>query len=139
VIGDCAVVLVGGPCPQKTVEYYEDTRLTPVRFASNETHYMFLNQENIIVASLGIEAVGSGHEDLFVIEVLMQERNLIAIMYGFSWKGTWASGICFKEAISTNLNSFSDRCYIFHWADIGEENGIPENSEIHQEYSCNGL
>jgi hypothetical protein len=138
-MSDCAVVLVGGPCPQKTVEYYEDMRLTPVRFASNETHYMFLNQENITVASLSIEAVGSGHEDLFVIEILMHETNLIVIMYGFSWKGTWASGICFKEAILTNLNSFSDSCYIFHWKDTGEENGIPDNCEIHQEYSCNGL
>jgi thermitase len=130
---NCAVVFFGGPCPQKTVEYYENVGLTPVRFAANETHYMFVAQSDVVVASLSIEAVSSGHEDLFVMEVLIDETDLIVILYGFTWKGTWASGIFFKETISQNFNSYAEKCYIFHWVDDAEMNEIPESSEIYQE------
>lgn len=133
-ISNCAAVFFGGPCAQKTVGYYEDTGLTPVRFAANETHYMFIAQNNVIVASLSREAVNSGHEDLFVIEVLTDETNVIVIMYGFTWKGTWASGVFFKETISKDFNDYAEKCYVFHWVDDAGMNEIPESSEIHQEY-----
>jgi len=135
IINYSAVVFFGGPCPQKTVGYYESIGLTSAKFASNETHYMFVTQSNVVVASLSRTAVNSGYEDLFIIEVLMDESNLVVIMYGFTWKGTWASGICFKEIISKNFNGYPERFYVFHWIDDMEQNGILEYAEIHQEYA----
>jgi hypothetical protein len=134
-IKNATTIFFGGPCPQKTVGYYETVGVTPVKFAPNETHYTFVTQSSVTIASLSKALVNSGHEDLFVIEVLMDKTNLIVIMYGFTWKGTWASGLYFKEAISKNFNGFSERCYVFHWIDDIGQNGIPESSEIHKEYS----
>ena len=128
------VVLLGGPCPQKTVGYYENAGLTPVKFAANATHDEFVTQSNQFIAGLTRAAADSGHEDMFVIEVLMDKGNLIVIMYGFTWKGTWASGIYFKDRISANLNAYSGKCYVFHWIDDTSYNGIPESNEIHQQY-----
>lgn len=135
IVANATVVLLGGPCPQKTVEYYESAGFTPLRFVANATHYMFITQTNCTVAALNKTTADSGHEDLFVIEVFMDEANLILVMYGFTWKGTWASGIYFKEVISKSLNSYSENCcYILHWRDDTAQDGIPQTGEIAQEY-----
>jgi len=96
---------------------------------------MFITQTNITVAALNRTTANSGHEDMFLIEVFTDKTNLILIMYGFTWKGTWANGIYFKEVISKNLNNYSENCcYVFHWKDNTAQNGIPQIDEIHQEY-----
>ncbi len=133
-MANSTVVLLGGPCPQKTVGYYESERLTPLKFAANETHYKFITQSNQTIAELSKSMADSGHEDMFVIETMMDKTNLVVIMYGFTWKGTWASGIFFKETISKNLDNYSEGCYVFHWVDDPRQDGVPENSEIHLEY-----
>jgi len=133
-IVNATVILLGGPCPQKTVSYYESEKLTPLKFVANETHYKFITQSNQTVALLSRSMADSGHEDMFAIEVLMDKTNLVVIMYGFTWKGTWASGILFKETLSKNLSNYSEGCYVFHWIDDRRQDGVPENSEIHLEY-----
>jgi hypothetical protein len=133
-INNSAVVLFGGPCPQKTVRYYENAGLAPVRFAANASHFMFVTQANVSVAALGKSKVSSGHEDMFVVEVFTDKTNLFLVMYGFTWKGTWASGIYFKEVIAKGLSGYSEDYYVFHWVDKGKQNGIPQSSEIHQEF-----
>ena len=54
-------------------------------------------------------------------------------MYGVGWKGTWASGIYFKEVISQNLDYYTNSYYVFHWIDQNEQDGVPQSNEIHQE------
>jgi hypothetical protein len=71
---------------------------------------------------------------MFVVEVFSDGPSLIVAMYGFTWRGTWASGICFKEIISKNMNAYSDACYVFHWVDKGKLDGMPQRNEIHLEY-----
>lgn len=132
-VSNSAVVLLGGPCPQKTVQYYESVGLTPLRFVANETHFMFVNRDNATVAALSRSAADSGHEDVFLVEVFVDRTNLLLVMYGFTWKGTWASGIYFKEVISRNLSNYSENSYVFHWKDKGKQDGIPQSKEIHQE------
>lgn len=132
-VANATVVVFGGPCPQKTVEYYEMAGLTPAKFFSNQTYYKFVTQNGQTIAELSKSKAESGHEDMFLIEVLMDRTNTIVIMYGFTWKGTWAAGIYFKEMVAGNLNSYSERCYVFHWIDNTLQNGIPESIEIHQE------
>jgi len=133
-INNSVVVLFGGPCPQKTVGYYENMEKTPLRFAANATHFMFVTQANVTIAALSRVNTYSGHEDMFTIEVFKDKTNLIVIMYGFGWKGTWASGIYLKEVISKNLNAYSENCYVFHWIDSPSQDGVPQSNEIHQEY-----
>jgi hypothetical protein len=130
-ISNATIVLAGGPCPQKTVRYYEDAGLAPVRFVANQTHYIFVDQNNVTLAALATDRVCSGHEDMFVIEAFMDKSNLIIVMYGFSWRGTWASAVCFKEVILNDLNHYSQNWYVFHWIDSDSQDGIPQSEEIH--------
>lgn len=134
-INNSVIILFGGPCAQKTVGYYEEEGLAPLRFTANSTHYMFVTQTNVTAAALSRNKVVSGHEDMFIIEVFTDKTNLFVIMYGFGWRGTWAGGIYFKEVISHNFNDYSEDCYVFHWIDDSAQDGIPQSSEIRQENS----
>lgn len=135
VIAGGAAVLVGGPCALKTVQYYEDAGLTPLRFAANVTHFMFVSRAGVVVAALNKAAVESGHEDMFVVEVFADGPNFVLVLYGFTWKGTWASGVYFKEVIVKTLSVFSGDGYVFHWVDKGKRDGVPKSGEIHLEFS----
>ena len=129
-----AVVVLGGPCPQRVVQFYEAAGLSPLRFAANESYFMFLRQGGDVIAVLRRSAADSGHEDLFLVEVFADGSNLLFVMYGFTWRGTWASGIYFKEVIAKNLNAYSESFYVFHWVDKGKLDGVPQSNEIRQEY-----
>ena len=132
-ISGATVAMFGGPCPHVAVRYYEDAGLTPVKVAINATHYMFLDQADAVLADLAITAVAGGHEDMFVMEVFTDGDNTIFVVYGFDWRGTWAGGIYFKEAVSKSLSNYPKAYYIFHWVDDPGQDGIPQNSEIHEE------
>lgn len=136
-IHDATVAMFGGPYPHVSVKHYEVTAgLTPVYFYGNATHCTFKDRSDTVVAALPWSVVGSGHEDMFVIEVFTESagNNLIFIIYGFDWLGTWGGGIYFKEVIYPNLSTYTDDYYIFHWIDTNED-GIPQSSEIHEEAS----
>lgn len=75
-IRDSVVVFVGGPCAQSSVAFYEAAGFTLVRFDYSSTHYMFVNQSSGLVAALSRDAVGSGHEDLFVVEIFSDGTTL---------------------------------------------------------------
>jgi len=134
VIASSAVVLVGGPCAMKSVQHYEDAGLTPLKFATNVTHFMFVSRAGVVVAALSRTAAESGREDMFVVEVLVDGTNLVLVLYGFTWKGTWASGVYFKEVIAKNLGGFSGDVYVFHWVDKGKRDGVPQSGEVHLEF-----
>jgi hypothetical protein len=131
-ISGATVAMFGGPCPQMAVKYYEDFGhwLAPVKFMFNKTHFWFINHNHDIIGILPISNVKNGHEDMFVIEVFYEWDNLILIMYGFDWKGTWAAGIYFKETMSQSLLNYANHYYIFHWIDNEGQDGIPQTSEI---------
>jgi hypothetical protein len=133
-LNSSAVVLFGGPCAQGVVEFYEASGVAPLRFVANATHFMFQKQNGDVVAVLNRSLAVSGREDMFVVEVFVDGSNLLVVMYGFTWRGTWASGICFKEVIAKNLNAYSEGCYVFHWVDKGKLDGVPQRNEISLEY-----
>jgi len=135
-IKNSVVVFFGGPCTQASVDYYEKEGFTLVKFDFNSSHYEFVNQTGSLIAALSREVVNSGHEDLFVIEIFSDEDNVILVIYGFNWKGTWAGGTYFKEVLSNNLNRYSKTCYVFHWIDDAGQDGIPQSAEISLEYSA---
>ena len=91
---------------------------------------MFVDKNSVPVASLSKEVVNSGREDMFVIEVISDGENVVLIIYGFDWKGTWAGGTYFKEFVACNLNAYSQACYVFHWVDETIQDGVPQSNEI---------
>jgi thermitase len=137
-ISNATVVLFGGPCAQKTVERYERLELAPLKFVANATHFMFQTQSNRTVAALSLTLTDFDHEDMFAMEVFTDGSNLIVIMYGFTWKGTWASGMYFKDVISKDFNAYSESYYVFHWIDDSGQDEVPQSSEIHMETKLSG-
>jgi hypothetical protein len=126
------VLFFGGPFPHWCVSYYENVGLTPVKAAWNDTHFMFLDQESAMIATLSRTAVESGHEDMFVIEVFQDNNNnTIFIFYGFDWKGTWAAGIYLHDFLIDQLFGLTNGYYIYHWVDDSED-GVPQPEEIYQ-------
>lgn len=135
-IEDSVVVFVGGPCVHRSVGFYEDGEFTPVRFASNDTHYMFVGRDGGSVAALAKDVVSSGHEDMLVVELFEDGGNFVLVVYGFDWRGTWAGGVYFKEVLSKCLNDYSGNCYVFRWVDGGELDGVPQSSEVGLVYAA---
>lgn len=137
-ISNATTATFGGRCPNVVVKYYETVReITPVKFNANSTHLWFENREGIILGALLQSAIGvpNYHEDLFTAMVFYDAvgDNTFFVMYGIDWKGTWASGIYFKEVISKNLSAYTNDYYVFRWIDDSEQDGIPQSSEIYQE------
>ena len=137
-IHNATIATFGGRLPNVVVKYYETVEeLTPVKCKISRTQLWFENQTGIILASLPRSVIEAPnyHEDMFAAMVFYDEDgdNTVFVMYGVNWKGTWASGIYFKEVISKNPSAYTNDYYVFHWIDDNEQDGIPQSSEIHQE------
>jgi len=137
-IHNATVAMFGGRCPNVVVNYYETAKgLAPVKFKDNSTHIWFENKAGTILGALpqSVTDTPNYHEDMFTVMVFYDEDgdNTVFVMYGVNWKGTWASGIYFKEVISKNPSAYTNDYYVFHWIDDNEQDGIPQSSEIHQE------
>jgi hypothetical protein len=137
-IHNATIATFGGRFPNMVVRYYETVKeLTPVNCEANSTHVWFENRTGTILGTVprSVIATPNCHEDMFTAMVFYDEDgdNTFFIMYGLGWKGTWASGIYFKEVISKNLSAYTSDYYIFKWIDDKEQDGIPQSSEVHQE------
>ncbi len=137
-IHNATIAMFGGRLPNVVVNYYETVReLTPVKCKINNNYLWFENRTGTIVGTVPLSVIGAPkyHEDMFTAMIFYDEEgdNTFFLMYGFGWKGTWASGIYFKQVISKNLSAYTNEYYIFHWIDDNEQDGIPQSSEIHQE------
>jgi hypothetical protein len=136
VISDSVVVFAGGPCVQPSVDYYEGAGFTLVQFWHNISHFGFVDETSRLVGALSRETVASGAEDLFVAEIFEDGKNVILVVYGFSWRGTWAGGVFLKGAACDGLNEFGEACYVCHWVDDGVLDGVPQFGEISLLYTA---
>jgi len=137
-IHNATIATFGGRFPNVVVRYYETVKeFTPVNCEANSTHLWFENRTGTILGTIprSVVATPNCHEDIFTAMVFYDEDggNTFFIMYGIGWKGTWTSGIYFKEVISKNLSAYTNDYYIFKWIDDNEQDGIPQSSEVHQE------
>jgi len=129
------VVVVGGPTPNWVVDYYERTGQTPLKFYRGTTDYGFQTQTGTVVASIS-KTTDWAHNDLFVVMTFQDSNgNFVLIIYGVTWKGTFAGGIFLKEVIKPNLATYTKSAYIFRWSESVSGDGVPQASEITQVYS----
>lgn len=136
-IHDATVAMFGGRLPNLAVNHYETVReLTPVTCQIYSTYLCFEDRTGSTLGTLPLSALAAPqyHEDMFAAMVFYDEDggNTFLLMYGFGWKGTWASGIYFKEVISKNPEAYTNQYYIFHWVDDSKQDGIPQAHEIQQ-------
>jgi len=126
------VVTFGGRMPNPVVAHYELTaKSTPVYCAFESGQNEFMSRStNAVVAALSPSL--TEHEDYVVIERVWEYDNEdnILMIFGFTWKGTWAGGIYFKDNFWTHPYGFVGYSYvILHWVDNNMD-GIPQADEI---------
>jgi hypothetical protein len=134
-IHDSTVAMFGGRLANLAVNYYETVKeLTPVLCQIYSDQLCFEDRAGSQIGVLPLAAFDASnyHEDMFTAMVFYDEAssNTVFLMYGFGWKGTWASGIYFKEVISKNPEAYTNQYYVFHWVDDSKQDGIPQASEI---------
>ena len=135
-IHDSTILLFGGRMPNIAVNYYETVKcITPVTCEIYGDRIYFENRTGTLLGSISLSVLAAPkyHEDLFTAMVFYDEAgsNTFFLMYGMGWKGTWASGIYFKEVMSKNLEAYTNQYYVFSWVDDNQQDGIPQTSEIH--------
>ena len=137
-IHNATIGLFGGQYANEVVNHYETVKeLTPISIKTNSHFIWFENRTGAIMGELLLSAMHDPQygEDMFTVMTFYDadSDNTFFVMYGVGWKGTWASGIYFKEVMSMNLNEYTKGYYVFHWVDGNQADGIPQSHEIHQE------
>jgi hypothetical protein len=135
-IHNSTILLFGGRVANNVVNYYEAVKkLVPLTFTTSNNMLFFEDQNGTTLAEFSLDVIDSSNycEDMFAVMVFYdkEHNNTFLVMYGIGWKGTWASGIYFKEVISTNLDTYTSGYYLFNWLDNNHD-GIPQNHEICQ-------
>ena len=133
-LSNSIIVLFGGPVVNSVVHYYEANRIASLHWSlvggwSSGTEYYF-NRAGQPVASMSVQTVGGGSQDMGLIEAFVdQNGNTVIVFSGFGWKGTFVSGLFFKTALISQLPTMTDSWYIYSWAD-SNGNGFTDVSEV---------
>jgi hypothetical protein len=130
-INQSIIVIAGNSINQRATEFYENAKLSPIKSSQNSTHYLLENRAGEVLAAMPKIAIYAGQEDLLVIQVFKDGNNIVVTLYGFSWRGTWASGMYFAEVMAKNLSKWSKACYLLRWEDTSMD-GIPQAVEINE-------
>ena len=129
-LANSTIVLFGGPYPHRCVRYYEEGGVAPVRFLHDlegGTYNFLVDGE--VVASLPADA-DFNHTDLILVEAFQDGNgNTVYVIYGFTWRGTWAGAVYFKEHMYGKLNEYTGSYYILRWLDANGD-GMPQTPEI---------
>jgi hypothetical protein len=130
-----AIVLVGGQAVHASVKYYDDQRITPVYPSAEGTMYYWYTRAGVKLTSTAMDSTlfGNGisyHQDMFVVECFQDsDSNLVFIIYGYGWKGSFAGGNYFKSTIYPNIGTYTHAYYIYQWVDANND-GFPDLNEI---------
>jgi len=130
-----AVVLVGGQAVHACVRYYENQRIAPVYPSVEGTMYYWYTRAGVKLASTAFDSTlfGNGisyHQDMFVVECFQDsDGNVVFVIYGYGWKGSFAGGRYFKSTIYPNISTYTHAYYIYQWIDANND-GFPDLNEI---------
>jgi len=131
--GGSTIIMFGGRGVNAGVYYYEQVGTgadtAPVYCDVNGTHYNFKRSGTtppVTLSSMLVSDVQGGHRDQFLIEIFEDaNRRLIFIVYGFSWRATWAAALWIKFFQWPHCIGVWNHAYIIvQWEDNG--NGIVE-------------
>ena len=133
-LSNSIIVLFGGPLVNSVVHYYEANSIASLHWSlvggwSSGTEF-YLNRAGQPVASMSVQTVGGGSQDIGLIEAFVdQNGNTVIVFSGFGWKGTFVSGLFFKTTLISQLPTMTDSWYIYSWSD-SNGNGFPDISEV---------
>jgi len=133
-LADKAVVLFGGPRVNAPVNYYEGQRIAPVYWnyeADKDTVCWYRSDGTRLDSTALTSSQIHAGQDMFVVESFIDgSNNRVFIVYGYSWKGTFAGGKFLKFVMYPNINSYTNSYYIYKWADSNTGVGFVDLSEI---------
>jgi len=139
------VLVLGGRGANVVTYYYEwSTFVAPVYVYFNSEYFYFITNSLVTgqptkVYSIRISEVSTLHSDMFVIESFKDSGgNTIFIIYGLTWKGTWAAGVYFKDVIypdiMQNPAKYDGSYFVGIWYDIADQqgylDGVPQLGEV---------
>jgi hypothetical protein len=125
------IVLFGGPRVNAPVYYYENRRLAPLYFSNINGELCWHRSDGVKLNETVMtgEELNSG-QDMFMIESFIDDsNNLVFIVYGYGWKGTFAGGKFFKFVVYPNIDSYTDSYYVYKWVDTNGD-GFVDLDEI---------
>ena len=133
-ISNGVLVLFAGPVVNEVVEYYESSGTSPLYFKRvtqfGITYFAWYDRANTQKGSITESANMAGSSDIFTIQYFTDaNNNMVFVIYGMNYKGTYASGVFFKTYLLPNLSSFTHGWYIYQWND-SNSNGLPDPSEV---------
>jgi hypothetical protein len=91
--------------------------------------------DNALIAQIESSTLDTGNEDIFVVQVVIDsDGRYVLIMYGMTWRGTWASAKYYKNILEPSIGTFSLQYYIVRWRDstFGDSNNqIPDAGDTY--------
>jgi hypothetical protein len=129
---DATIVLFGGPLVNAPVHYYEEHRMAPLYYQSVGSVLYWYHRDGTRIDETALQSSQKSSQDLFVVESFVDSsHNMIFIVYGYGWKGTYAAGKFFKFIVYPNIGSYTSSYYVFKWVD-GNSDGFVDLNEISQ-------
>jgi hypothetical protein len=130
-INNSIIVVFGNADNSLVTRYYEDSCLSPVTTSANSTCFLLQSNSEETIAAIDKTEVCSGSEDLITIQSFRAGSNIMIIMHGFSWRGTWATGIYFAQKMAKSLNDYDKPFYIISWCDENQDR-VPQLREMQE-------
>jgi hypothetical protein len=126
-----AIISFGGPFVNLVSRYAESDSKpqmdqAPLKYCEEgETaHFQLWNGSRIYGAELPMAAI-SYDQDVFLLEIYEDgEGRYIMLCYGFGWKGTYAAGEYFAQAIYPTLSLRSESWIVVRWTDVNQNGFI---------------
>jgi serine protease AprX len=132
------IILCGGPVVNSVVKYYEKNKIAPVYWKNTGVLQWYLRDGTGITSTKLTLTELNNNIDIFVVETFIDaDNNLVLIVYGNEWKGSFVGGRFFKFVMSMNAEIYDVSWYHFKWmdsdgddfSDINEVNTTPIASE----------
>jgi len=125
---DKTVVISGGPAVQVLARYYENVRIAPIYFGTEEGKFYWYDRNGSRIDKSGL--IPNIHEDAFVVEHFLDLKgNAVLMIYGYGGRGTFAGASFFKTVIYPNIRNYTHSYYIYHWIDSNND-CFPDLDEI---------
>jgi len=127
---DATVVLFGGPKVNAPVHYYESNRMAPLYFHEEGGTCHWYRSDGMRIDETALPSSQLSSQDMFVVESFIDgSGNMVFIIYGYGWKGTFAGGKFFKFVMYPNIGSYTASHYVYKWNDSNND-GFVDMNEI---------
>ena len=133
------IIIVTGPLVHSVVHYYETTSTaadqSPIYYQSGGGNVWWTVRATEETVGQMAHPGSDATTDNFVIYHLTDaDGRQVYVIYGFTYKGTYAAAIFFRTVFYPNLNAYTGDFYVFQWSDATSgwaQNRIPDQGDTY--------